>query len=410
VIVGAGPAGSTAAILLARAGLDVVLLDRRTFPRAKPCGDCLSPNVSRLLDRLGMLDAVLATRPARLTGWRIVSPGGASFSTRFDDITGDPLLTSSLAVSRDRFDATLLDGARSAGAEVLTGHHVKNLLPDNAGVVGSGPDGSTFHVRARLTVGADGLRSVVARRMGAVRRRPVLRKVSLTAHIEGVRIAPDQGEMHLAHGLCAGLAPVSVGSRVACNVTVVADALTAGRDIARDAAGFFRHGLTRFPLLAGRFDDTALADLPASALLASGPFDMPVRRTVWPGVALTGDAAGYYDPFTGQGINQAIEGAFLLAQCVSDALGRDARSTPDLDRYAREHRRLVRGPRAVQRIMEFALSRAGLADRLIARLAYRPAAARTLIAAIGDIAPAAAVASPAVLLALAVPLFRENLA
>lgn len=406
VIVGAGPAGSTTATLLAREGLRVFLLDRQAFPRAKPCGDCLSPNVTRLLDRLGVLDAVIAAGPARLAGWRIVSPGGLSFETRFAAITDQPGLSNALAVSRDRLDAVLLEGARAAGAEVRTGFHVTDLLPDGRGVIARGPDGATVELRARLTVGADGLRSAVARRAGAVRRPAKLRKVSLTAHVNEVFFDEPIGEMHVADGLCVGIAPVTAGRRVACNVTVVADADRYGRAVAADAAAFFRTVIERFDRVRERVPAASLD--PAPALLASGPFDVPVRYVVAPGLALVGDAAGYFDPFTGQGINQAMEGAFLLAEEASRALLRDASARPLLNGYARRLGAVVRGPRVVQRMIEFVLSRPGLADRVISRLSRRPVAARALIAATGDIAPALSVFSPGVLLALAGPAARED--
>jgi 2-polyprenyl-6-methoxyphenol hydroxylase-like FAD-dependent oxidoreductase len=393
-------------MLLARAGLRVLLLDRHAFPRAKACGDCLSPNVTRLLERLGVLDVVHATGPARLAGWRIVSPGGRSFETRFADVTDDPGLSNALALSRDRLDAVLLDAARAAGADVRTGMRVTGLLPDGRGARATGPDGETIEVRARLTVGADGLRSVIARRTGAVRRPARLRKFSLTAHVVGLHFDEPIGEMHVADGLCVGIAPVTSGGRVAFNVSLVADADRYGRAVAADARAFFRSAISRFPAVRERIPSAALDGSPA--LLASGPFDVPVRRPVAPGLALVGDAAGYYDPFTGQGVNQAMEGAFLLAEEAARALTRDASDRPLLDGYARRLRARVRGPRVVQRIMEFVLSRPGLADRMIARLSRRPFAARALIAATGDIAPAISVFSPAVLLALAGPAAPED--
>lgn len=406
LIVGAGPAGSTTAMLLARQGLRVLLLDRHAFPRAKPCGDCLSPNVTRLLERLGVLDAVHAAGPARLAGWRIVSPGGRCFETRFDEITGETGLTNALALSRDRLDAVLLDGARTAGADVRTGMHVTGLLPHGRGVVATEPGGEVVEMRARLTVGADGLRSVVARRAGAIRRPPKLRKVSLTAHLEGLHLDEPIGEMHVAEGLCIGIAPVTSGRRVAFNVTVVADADRYGRALAADAAAFFRSAIDCFPAMRERVPSGALDPLPG--LLASGPFDVPVRRPIAPGLALVGDAAGYYDPFTGQGVNQAMEGAFLLAEEASRALRDDTSALPLLHGYARRLQAAVRGPRVVQRMIEFVLSRPGLADRMIARLSRRPVAARALMAATGDIAAAFSVFSPAVLLALAGPAAPED--
>jgi flavin-dependent dehydrogenase len=186
----------------------------------------------------------------------------------------------------------------------------------------------------------------------------------------------------------------------------VADATRYGRAVAADARAFFQSALDGFPALDRRILD--LAEIGAGDLLASGPFDVPVRRVIAPGLALVGDAAGYYDPFTGQGINHAIEGAFLLAGEASDALRHDARRQPVLHSYPRKLTAAVRGRRAVQGMIEFVLSRAGLADHMIARLAGRPVAARALIAVTGDIAPALSVLSPAALLALAGPAVREG--
>lgn len=395
VIVGAGPAGATLALLLARAGLSVRLLERHAFPRPKPCGDCLSPEAGRVLDRLGLLDDVLACRPARLEGWRIVSPAGAAFETRFDAVTDDPLVTRGLALPRRRLDVVLLDAARAAGADVRTGFRVTDVLP--GGVRGRGPGGATETCRARVVVGADGLRSVVARRTGAVARPPRLRKLSLTAHLPGVRQAGPFGEMHLGDGLCAGVAPVDAAGNL-FNVTLVADADRFGRDVARSPAAFFTAMLARFPRLRGRLD--VPRGLP---LLASGPFDVPTRRVVAPGHALVGDAAGYFDPFTGQGIYQAMAGAERLAAVLTPLLQRAAGPVPVARTWAGTHRRLVAGARVLQRVIETVIARPALADLAVARLARRPTVTRALLAATGDLKPARSVFAPAVLLRFAGP-------
>src|SRR5690606_29168483 len=131
-VVGGGPAGAVTALLLARAGVDVAVVERRPMPRPKPCGDCLSARAAHLLERLGLMDAVLATRPARLRGWRIFSPAGHSFESRFADVCGgDARLETAFAVPRDRLDAVLLDAAVAAGARVLTPVHVHTVTADN---------------------------------------------------------------------------------------------------------------------------------------------------------------------------------------------------------------------------------------------------------------------------------------
>jgi flavin-dependent dehydrogenase len=404
VIVGAGPAGSATALRMASEGVSVLLLDRAAFPRAKPCGDCLSPQATRLLASLGVLPAVDAASPARLAGWRIVSSRAHIFEERFDNLSGhEPLVDCAYAMPRARLDAILLDAARAAGAEIRTGVHITAV--DDGGVAGKAADGSPFHAKARLVVGADGLRSVVARRMGVMRNRARLRKVSLTAHVRGADLDCEFGELHLGDGLCAGVAPVTRGDAPTFNVTVVASAARYGREIARKASGFFLMALDSLPRLRGRFRDAVFAtEGPKErALLASGPFDVPTRDVVSHGCALVGDAAGYYDPFTGQGIYQALAGAELLAACALPHLKRARRVVPALHEYARRQRSMIRGARVLQRTIEHVTSRPALADFAVRRLSRRPTAGRALLAATGDLVSPWSVFSPAVILAFTTP-------
>jgi flavin-dependent dehydrogenase len=407
VIVGAGPAGSATALHLARAGFHVLLLDRQPFPRAKPCGDCLSPQATRLLLDLDVLGSVDACAPAKLAGWRIVSPREIVFEGRFDSIAGvDPLVSTAYAMPRARLDALLLDAACKAGADIRTGVHVTSVAGD-CGVSGTLSDGTPFVTQARLLVGADGLRSVVARRAGLTGRRARLRKVSLTAHVRGAQLARDLGEMHLGDGVTAGVAPVTRDVDPTHNVTLVASAPRFGRDIARDAGGFFRRALETFPRLRGRTRSAqfVLHEPDGRTLLASGPFDVPTRDVVTHGCALVGDAAGYYDPFTGQGIYQALASAELLAMHALPWLRRPAQIVPALRAYARRQRLLIRSARVLQRVIEHVTSRPALADRAIGRLCRRPIAGRALLAATGDLTSPWSVFSPAVLIAFATPDF-----
>ena len=412
IVVGGGPAGSVLALLLARAGIAVTLLERSASPRPKPCGDCLSARATRLLDDLGLLAAVEHARPAHLDGWRIVSPGGCTFSARFDDLdTEDPRLATALAISRDRLDAVLLDAARGAGAEIRTRAAVTDVSHGANPAVTFRAGGLVHTQRADLVVGADGLRSTVVRRLGEVHRRARVRKVSLTAHVEGVALNDAHGEMHVIEDLCAGLAPVGDGR---CNLTLVADADRHGRSVAHDARAFFTSTLRRFPLLAGRLSAATLHGEPlmgpercgsarVSGLLASGPFDVPVRRITGPGWALVGDAAGYFDPFTGQGICQAMLGAEMLAGAIIETERAPERRRRALADYAARHRRLTRPTRALQRIIDAVLGRPALADLAIARLSRAPLAARALLATTGDVLPPSSLLSPHLLLSFAFP-------
>lgn len=401
VIAGAGPAGSVLALLLARGGHDVLLLDRATFPRPKPCGDCLSAEATRLLDRLGLLPAVLASAPALLRGWRIHGPGHSHFAACFAELGDpDPRTHHALAIERSELDRLLLAAARAAGATVMTGVAVTDVLFEGDVVCGVRARTATGECafRARLTVGADGLRSRIARRLAAVARPPRIRKLSLTTHCFIDRDLGGFGEMHSSRDLAVGLAPVSTRSGLH-NITLVADTARYGREVARDPRAFFLRALDTLPSL-------ELGPVEPQELLASGPFDVPMRRITFDGAALVGDAAGYYDPFTGQGVYQAMAGATALAAAATAALARGGTrplAARALDPYSLAHRRLTRPARRVQRLIEGVLSRPRLAHAALDLLERRPRTARALIAVTADVRPARSLLSPRLALDLLTP-------
>jgi flavin-dependent dehydrogenase len=389
--VGGGPAGSVAAMLLARAGYEVTLLERQYFPRAKPCGDCLSPGANPVLKRLGLWDDVMHARPALLNGWRLTSPGNVSFHALFRDISEDNDVSEALAVSRDRLDAVLLSHARRAGVNIRHGLHVTDVLRADAGrVIGvrAECDAQRIEIKARLTIGADGLRSVIARRLNAHGRRPKLRKASFTIHVD----LPERrvvGEMYVAENACLGIAPVHDEMRQH-NVTLVVN-----------HGSYDKHAGTRAIVTAGmaRFGFELPSD--CGEILTSGPFDWPVRQTAYDGAVLIGDAAGYYDPFTGQGIFQAMYCAEMLAEHAINALRNRTVRRNDIRNFELAHARMMRPARRVQRIVEFVCARPHLADRIFGKFARDEALARVLVGVTSDLFPAARLLSPRLLARLA---------
>ena len=386
IVVGAGPAGSATALLLARGGARVLLLDRARFPRDKPCSEYLSPETTTLLRRLGggIVEAVAAASHARLTGMKVVAPSGAEMIGRFDR-TGDRF---SFALPRTSFDTILRHAAETAGAVVREGVKVEDLLYDR-GAVGGVIAGETY--RARVVVGADGLRSVVARRLGGVRTSSP-RRVAFTAHVADVAGVSDVGEMHVGHEGYVGLGPIGYG------VTTVALVLPL-RSL-RSRPGFFE-ALDRFPGLAGRFDPRRVV----RKVLATGPFAQWSRRSVAPGggALLVGDAADFFDPFTGQGIYSALRGAELAAACLIPALSRGVSwSVPHaaLRGYARARRQEFAGKWLLERLIALGVGWPALVERVVGRLARRSDLADLLVRATGNCVPARAVLAPGVLVGL----------
>ncbi len=380
VVVGAGPAGAATAAWLAGAGHDVLLLDRARFPRRKPCAECVNPAGVAALRRLGVWSEVMAAAPARLDGWRIGPSGGDTFDGSFaGGVHG-------IGIPRETLDHILLRHAVSRGAEAWTGAQVVDVLRDGrgaaAGVRVRGEDGER-ELRARLVVGADGLRSVVLRRLDLLRRRPVLRKLALTAHVAGFDGAPGRGEVRVTgRRACIGIAAVGGGR---ANVTVVVPGERRD-EVAGDAAGFFDRALASHGLEAlRRVDD----------VLATGPFDCPVRSAVADGALLVGDAAGYYDPFTGQGIYRALRGAELAADAAGVALRAGDTSAARLAPYERARRRAFGPGERMQHVVEAFVSRPALLGAVARRFAARPRLADAVIRVTGDVAPVASLFTPA---------------
>ena len=392
IVVGAGPAGASTATYLARAGLEVLVLDRARFPRAKPCAECLSPQASRLLDDLGVLSAIERSGPAHLEGVAVRSPDGTWLVGNYGgprDRRHRPYRPVSLAVRREVLDQILVNAARFAGAAVLEGVRVTDVVHDGttrvAGVRALMRDGSRIELRARLVVAADGLRSMIARRVGLAHVARFPKRMSLGAHYTGVEGVGPYGEMHVERDGFVGVADVGGG------ITTVAMVVPADRakEMSGDKARFLDEWIASRRHLAPRFAKAKRID----EVWATGPFASQARRAWAPGVALVGDAADFFDPFTGEGIYAALRGGELLAQHVVDALGQMSVVKADraLRAYDAARRREFGGKWRVERVIGAIVGIAPLMNRAARALASRRELADLLVGVTGDFIPPRAV-------------------
>ena len=400
VVVGAGPAGSATAAHLARAGLDVLLVDRSRFPRDKPCSEYLSPGATPLLERLGVAEEVERSAHAKLAGMKVVSPGGAVMCGRFAAAHPYPSPRPySYALPRTTLDAILVRAAARAGATLREGVAVEDLSRDAravSGVVARTGSGMREAVRARVVIGADGLRSVVARRLGLRCTSPP-RRIAFTAHVADVRGMDGMGELHVGRSGYVGMGPIGGG------VTTVALVLPLAR-VRAEAGGLggldhraaWFAELERFPGLRGRFDVRRMV----REVLVTGPFAQWSRASVADegGALLVGDAADFFDPFTGQGIYSALRGAELAADTVTAALrhgGSVGRAA--LAPYRRARLAAFAGKWVLERLIGLGVGWPALTERVVARLARRPDLADLLVGATGNFVPARAALAPRVL-------------
>src|SRR5919204_4644750 len=214
LIVGGGPAGASSAFQLARRGVRVRILERARFPRAKPCAECLSPQASRILHEMDVLRD-LERSGAQLRGMVVRAPNGALARGDYAATHGfRGFRDRGLAVRRELLDDVLLRRARDVGVEVEERARVTDILRDKdrgRGVSVLRSDGTRTEMHADVVIGADGLRSVVARRLGVAHTAVWPRRISVVAHYRGVRDVDEYGEMHIERDGFVGIADVGAG-------------------------------------------------------------------------------------------------------------------------------------------------------------------------------------------------------
>jgi flavin-dependent dehydrogenase len=284
-------------------------------------------------------------------------------------------------------DEVLARTAACAGADLAEGVRVTDLLWDEGRVVGvrALERGHPVEFRAPLVIGADGVHSVVTRRLGLSVRRPGMERIALVAHVAGIAGLGTHGEMHVGTSGYCGIAPLGDG---VANVAMVLRDAGAGVHSAVEPSfwGFLR----TLPALAGRLDSTTLT----RPILATSNLSVRPRRLSADGVLLVGDAGGFYDPFTGQGVHRALVSASLAARVGVQALAAGDFSGRRLSLYDQQRRRRFRANHAVEWLIQQFIWRPALFDRAVARLATEQTMADALVGVTGDIVPPARVLNP----------------
>jgi flavin-dependent dehydrogenase len=326
LIVGAGPAGAVAAVVLARAGVRVRIVDRASFPRDKLCGDTVNPGALARLRSLGLAAAV-EVRGLPVAGMLVTGERRVAIEGRYPDgVTGR-------AIVRRDLDWLLLRAAIDAGCQFEPGVSVRGAVV-NDGKAGRavsgvtiGANGGRRRLAARVTIAADGRHSTIAFGLGLARHPPRPRRWAIGAYYEnftnGVRRVSDPppdprltpgvlGEMHIRRGRYIGVAPIPGGLT---NVCLVRPSRPGDADL-RDPAALLSRELMRDPLLRDRAAAARLAGPP----VVLGPLAVDATGAGLDGLLLAGDAAGFIDPMTGDGLRFAVRGGELAAAAAMRAL------------------------------------------------------------------------------------------
>jgi flavin-dependent dehydrogenase len=376
VIVGAGPAGAAAGIVLGRAGARVRILDRATFPRDKLCGDTVNPGTLARLHALGV-GAEVERRGLRVDGMLVSGERGVRVEGRY------PPGRWGRAILRRDLDGLLLQAAIAAGCQFEPGVAVRGAAVEESAAarrvvgvrVGEGRRETT--IGAAITIAADGRRSTLAWGLGLARHPASPRRWAIGAYFENFAVhagVSTLGEMHIRSDRYIGVAPVPDGLT---NVCLVRPSGPRDPDLA-DAAGLLTRTLASDPQLAERAAAARLLTPP----VVLGPLAVDVASAPIDGLLLAGDAAGFIDPMTGDGLRFAIRGGELAASAALETLAQGwsgvhvrlaasrAREFAGKWRFNRALRALVASPSAVG------------AAALAARIA--PGVLRATIAHAGD--------------------------
>jgi menaquinone-9 beta-reductase len=382
LVVGAGPAGSAAAAALSRAGRDVLLVESHAHPRPKACAEYASPRIAEELSLLGLSDDAWRNDALPLRGMRVIR-GAEAVDMEYADASGP---RPAWGLDREKFDATLAAHAVANGARLLE----RTALDDvhwrgGVGGIGGQVVGASLRtqdgrrtVRCRWLIGADGARSRTSQHLARERGMGRLRRLGLVAHYEGVPALADHGEMHVGSDFYVGLAPLS-GERLNVGMALPLDGER------RPAEERFQAAIDGIPAVAERLRGRRRL----TPIRGASPISHRVAGAAGRGWMLVGDAAGFIDPFTGEGIYRALRSARAAAEAL--AAGDDEGAA---ERYRAARREAFAAKDALTWLVQGMLAARPVMGYALRRLAARPALAARLGSALGDLRPASDALSP----------------
>jgi flavin-dependent dehydrogenase len=319
IIIGGGPAGTSTAITLAGRGVRVLVLEEKRMPRAKLCGEFITPESFPTLERLGVMSAMIAAGAQRLTQLSLVVASGKRVQTPMAAMSD--VAEWAMSLSRARFDQILFDRARAVGADCRESMAVKQCLIEDGSARGvealSLADGKMVRYHAPLIIDASGRNSRLMVNREERRAGPRgSRLYGLKAHLANVEGIAEQVELYFFPQGYGGLSLVEDNLVNLCFIAGERTFRAAGGDPQKIVEQtVMRNALARERLrgaeVVGKWHSV-------------GPLAFGHRRLSQSGVLAVGDASGMIDPFTGTGIQIALRTGELAAQAIINAMSEGA--------------------------------------------------------------------------------------
>lgn len=306
IVAGGGPAGASAAIHLSRAGVRVLLLEQKTFPREKLCGEFISPECWNHFERLGVAGAMKSAGPALLEETVFYSSKGhhvAVPSKWFGE-------RSAFGLSRAVMDEVLLRRAQNDGVTVLEGASIVEAIVEAGSVAGVRVkvEGNHEEHRAPITLDATGRARILSRKIDRRNgKRPSL--VAFKVHLRNTRVTPGACEIYFYPCGYGGLSTVESGTSNLCFIIAAEQVKRCDSDPNR----VMRELVMKNRRAAHTLES---AELCSEWLSASWECFGRQRPSPAPGLLAIGDSAAFIDPFTGSGMLMAFESGELAAQTI----------------------------------------------------------------------------------------------
>lgn len=327
IIVGAGPSGSTCATFLGKKKVNTLLIDKDRFPRDKICGDAISGSL-RIHNELKLTDEIKKKQHAEIHGVVFSSPNGKQVRIDFTR-TGYTCM-------RKIYDYILVKKAKAEKTvNIVEGFEVKDIIFENSRVVGvSGIyRKKKVDIHAKIVVGADGAHSVVAKKTGCFDPDPKHTILAVRAYYKGVKLSKDAIELHFVDDVIPGYFWIfPVGNEISnVGIGMVQEYIKKRKknlkylmlNIIKENKEF-KNRFKKAKMVTGTFAGWTL------------PVGSKRRKAHGNGFVLLGDAAGLIDPFTGEGISNAMYSSSIAAKWIFKALKNDDYSADMLKNYEDE--------------------------------------------------------------------------
>ena len=316
IIVGAGPAGSSAAIYCNKLGLNTLLLDKSIFPRDKICGDALSGKSVKILEELDLLQDLDKLDGAIINRIIFGNPNHSECELHLNKSLNKRHISHGFVIPRKIFDNYLFKKASNV-SNVVSGFNVDDLIYDKSqviGVKGKSTTGEQKKYFGNIVLGADGPYSIVSRKSGLYNSDMNYTAVGLRCYYENIEDLTDQIELHYVNETIPGYFWIFPAGNKKANIGV---GLLKGR------AKKKKYNLQQIMMqvinsknFKHRFKNSKALEKPKGWNL---PFGNTKRGNHGNGFLLLGDAAGLVDPFTGEGIGNAMESGKIAADIVLKA-------------------------------------------------------------------------------------------